>query len=296
MTPASQPLAELVSAVKRRGDRLALDGLDLAIAPGERVALLGPNGAGKTTAIALLLGRLGPDAGAARLFGGDPKQARSRIAVGATPQETDFPATLRVGEIVDFVRAHFPDPERRDVLLARFGLEALARRPAGKLSGGERRRLALALAFAGRPRLVFLDEPTTALDVGGRRQLWAEIRRFAAEGGTLCLTTHYLDEVEALATRVVVLDRGRRIADGTPDEIRRAIGLARVGFAGGPPPAALPGVVRVEPQGARTLVWTREPDALVRALVAASEPFHGLEVSPASLEEAFLVLTGGEAA
>jgi ABC-2 type transport system ATP-binding protein len=296
MTSASEPLAELVAAVKRRGSRLALDGLDLAIAPGERVALLGPNGAGKTTAIALLLGRLRPDGGEARLFGGDPADARSRMAVGATPQETDFPATLRVGEIVDFVRAHFPDPEGRDVLLARFGLEALARRPAGKLSGGERRRLALALAFAGRPRLVFLDEPTTALDVGGRRQLWAEIQRFTAEGGTLCLTTHYLDEVEALATRVVVLDRGRPIADGTPDEIRRAIGLARVGFAGGPDPGALPGVVRVERRGARTLVWTREPDALVRALVAAPEPFHGLEVSPASLEEAFLVLTGGEAA
>ena len=208
--------AALRQVTKRFGDRPALDAVDLEIGVGEVVALLGPNGAGKTTAVAILLGLRRPDEGRAELFGADPARPRSRLRVGVTPQETGFPPTLRVREVVDLVRAHFPGPAPAPELLERFGLAELAPRQTGGLSGGERRRLAVALAFAGRPDAVFLDEPTAGLDVESRRTVWSEIERYAGEGGTVLLTTHYLEEAERLAPRVAVLARGRLVADGAP--------------------------------------------------------------------------------
>jgi ABC-2 type transport system ATP-binding protein len=194
----------------------ALDGLDLAVEEGEILALLGPNGAGKTTAIRVLLGLRRPDAGSARLFGLDPTQADARRRVGCTPQETSFPGTLRVRELVDLVRAHYPAPLPYGELAARFDLDGLGRRQVGGLSGGERRRLACALAFAGDPDLVVLDEPSTGLDVESRRHLWQTIRD---ERRTTLLTTHYLEEAAALATRVAVIHAGRIVATGSVAEI-----------------------------------------------------------------------------
>jgi ABC-2 type transport system ATP-binding protein len=211
--------AALRTVTKRFGDALALDSVDLEIRAGEVLALLGPNGAGKTTALSLLLGLRRPDVGSAVLFGRDPRTAAARISIGVTPQESGFPPTLRVRELVDLVRAHFPAPAPAGELLERFGLGGIARRQAGGLSGGERRRLSVALAFAGRPRALFLDEPTAGLDVESRRAVWEELRSYASVGGTVVLTTHHLEEAEALASRVVVLARGTVVAEGSPAEL-----------------------------------------------------------------------------
>jgi ABC-2 type transport system ATP-binding protein len=191
-------------------------------------AVLGPNGAGKTTALAILLGLRRPDRGRAQLFGDDPRLPSARAAIGVTPQECGFPPTLRVVEILDLVRAHFPCPAARDDLLDRFRLAGVARRQAGGLSGGEQRRLALALAFAGRPRALFLDEPTSGLDVDARRAVWREIELYASGGGTVLVTTHQLDEAEALATRIVLLSGGRVAAQGDVAELVACTGTARL--------------------------------------------------------------------
>ncbi len=220
--------AALRGVSKRFGETAALDGVDLELRTGEVLALLGPNGAGKTTALSILLGLRRPDSGRAELFGEDPRHAAARVAIGVTPQESGFPPTLRVREIVDLVRAHFPNPASAAELLDRFGLAEIGRRQAGGLSAGERRRLSVALAFAGNPRALFLDEPTAGLDVEARRSVWREVQRYAACGQTVLLTTHHLEEAEALASRVVVLARGRIVADGSPAELSgrtRAPGL-----------------------------------------------------------------------
>jgi ABC-2 type transport system ATP-binding protein len=222
-----RPVAELRAVHKRYGKVQALHGLDLQLRPGELVALLGPNGAGKTTAVGILLGQRRPDAGSAWLFGQDPTSPAARRAVGVTPQETGFPDNLTVAEVVDLVRVHYPDPAPTSELLERFGLAEVAGRRAGGLSGGQQRRLAAALAFAGRPRAVVMDEPTTGLDVEARHGLWEVMRAFVAEGGALLLTTHYLEEAQALASRVMMLARGRVIAQGSVDDL-----IARVGLSG----------------------------------------------------------------
>ncbi|MBQ0992940.1 ABC transporter ATP-binding protein, partial [Micromonospora sp. H61] len=213
-------LARAEQASRRYGDVLALDRVDLEVRAGELVGLLGPNGAGKSTLMNLLVGLRRPSSGRVELFGRDPRDPASRRQIGVTPQETGLPGTLRVGEVVDFVSAHYPDPVPRAELLDRFGLADLARRQTGGLSGGQRRRLAVALAFVGRPRLVLLDEPTTGLDVAARHTLWAAIRAFHDDGGTVLLSSHYLEEVEALAHRVVVIGQGRVLADDTVDAVR----------------------------------------------------------------------------
>jgi ABC-2 type transport system ATP-binding protein len=218
--------AALRTVTKRFGAVVALDEVSLEIASGEVVALLGPNGAGKTTALSILLGLRRPDSGRAELFGDDPRRPSVRTAIGVTPQEDGFPPTLRVSEIVDLVRAHFPSPAPRSDLLDRFRLVGLAHRQAGGLSGGERRRLALALAFTGRPRALFLDEPTAGLDVEARRAVWQEIEVYAAEGGTALLTTHHLEEAETLATRIVLLSAGRVAAEGDVAELVASVHAA----------------------------------------------------------------------
>jgi len=211
--------AALRGVTKHFGDTLALDRVDLELRTGELLALLGPNGAGKTTALSILLGLRRPDSGRAELFGEDARRREARGAIGVTPQESGFPQMLRVSEILELVRAHYPSPVPVGELLGRFRLTHLARRQAGGLSGGERRLLSVALAFAGRPRALFLDEPTAGLDVEARRDVWRELRGFTAGGRTVLLTTHSLEEAEALASRVVLLARGRVVAEGSPAEL-----------------------------------------------------------------------------
>lgn len=284
-------LARAVDATRRYGDVVALDRVNLDVHAGELVGLLGPNGAGKSTLVSLLTGVRRPTAGRVELCGGDPRSPATRRFLGVTPQETGLPAALRVGEVVDFVRAHFPDPLGRDEVLARFDLTDLARRQTGGLSGGQKRRVAVALAFVGRPRIVFLDEPTTGLDVAARHALWDGIREFHAGGGTVVLTSHYLEEVEALASRVVVVGGGRVLADDSVAAVRGLVAIRRVSLTAAVPLPDLPGVVGVERDGDRTHLLTPDADRLVRDLVARDVPFRDLEVRPTSLEEAFLTLT-----
>ena len=286
------PVAELEDVHKSFGAQPALVGLDLAVAEGEIVALLGPNGAGKTTAIDILLGLRRPDRGTARLFGADPRQADTRRRVGATPQDTGFPENLTVAELIGFVRRHYPEPRPADALLDDFGLAGLAARRVGVLSGGQRRRVAVALAFAGNPRAVFLDEPTTGLDTAARQALWAIAARYAADGGTLFLTTHYLEEAEALASRVVLIDRGAVVAAGSVPEIKAAVEIRRLSYRG-PDAAGLPGVARREADGDRHTLWCRDADAAARALVERGVGFRDLEIAPVSLEEAVTIRLRG---
>ncbi len=284
-------LARAEKVTKRYGDVTAVDGVSIDVRPGEVVGLLGPNGAGKSTLLELLTGRRRPTSGRVQLCGGDPRDPANRRRLGVTPQETGLPPTLRVGEVVDFVARHFTDPVGRDELLTRFGLHDLARRQAGGLSGGQRRRLAVALAFVGRPQIVLLDDPTTGLDVPARRGLWDAVRAFHAEGGTVLLTSHHLEEIEALATRAVIIGGGRVIADDTVDAIRGGVGRKRVSVTLSGVLPDLPGVLAAETDGARTHLYTADADRMVRDLVAARVPFHDLEVRATSLEEAFLTLT-----
>lgn len=212
-------VASFDDVAKSLGATRALDGFDMRIREGEIHALLGPNGAGKTTAFGLLLGLRHPDSGTVTLLGGNPRNPTTRGGVGATPQEPAFPEKLRVAEVLDFVRAYFPDTWPTAELLDRFGLTDLARRETGGLSGGEKRRLAVAVAFAGKPWLAVLDEPTTGLDVEVRRAVWHAVREYVRAGGTVLLTTHYLEEAEALADRVTLIHRGAAVVTGTVGEV-----------------------------------------------------------------------------
>ncbi|MFI7642062.1 ABC transporter ATP-binding protein [Nonomuraea sp. NPDC049400] len=288
-------LARAIEVTRRYGDVLALDGVSLDIRAGELVGLLGPNGAGKSTLINLFVGLRRPTSGTVELLGGSPQDPAARRGIGVTPQETGLPETLRVGEIVDFVSAHFPKKAEKGELLARFGLGDLVKRQVGGLSGGQKRRLAVALAFAGDPKLVFLDEPTTGLDVEARRSLWDGVRAFHEGGGTVLLTSHYLEEIEALAERVVVVGHGRVLADDTVRAVRDIVGVRRVSLAAADLPE-LPGVIGSEREDGRIHLMTADPDRLVVELVRSGTPFSGLEIRPTTLEEAFLAITSKESA
>ncbi|ASR37646.1 ABC transporter ATP-binding protein [Prauserella marina] len=284
-------LARARDLTRRYNDKTALDGVSLDIPAGQVLGLLGPNGAGKSTLINVMTGLLRPTSGSVELCGGDPRSEATRRVIGVTPQETGLPETWRVAELVDFVSEHFPDPVGRAELLKRFDLTSLADRQAGGLSGGQQRRVAVALAFVGRPRLVFLDEPTTGLDVDARRALWEGIRSFHADGGAVLLTSHYIEEVEELADRVVVVDRGRVIADGGVAEIRGRIQLKRVTLTDAALPA-LNEVASIERDADRTHLLTNDATALVRELVTVGASFTDIEIESASLEDAFLAITG----
>jgi len=212
--------AQFTRVTKNYGMVEALRGLDLTIGPGELVALLGANGAGKTTAVRTLLGLSKPTSGEVRVFGGDPREARSRTRIGALLQVARVPETLRVREHIHLFSSYYPNPRPIDEVIAAAGLEGLEKRKFGQLSGGQQKRLLFALAICGNPDLLVLDEPTTGLDVEARRALWKQIRAFIAGGRSVLLTTHYLAEAEALASRVVVIHKGVVMAEGTPQEIK----------------------------------------------------------------------------
>jgi ABC-2 type transport system ATP-binding protein len=288
-------VARAVGVTRRYGDVTAVHDMNLEIPAGQMIGLLGPNGAGKSTLINMFVGLRRPTEGTVELFGRDPREVKARLRMGVTPQETGLPETALVAEVVDFVASHFPDPLPRRELLRRFDLEDLARRQTGGLSGGQKRRLAVGLAFVGQPELLFLDEPTTGLDVEGRRALWTSIKDFHREGGTVVLTSHYLEEVEQLAERVVVIDDGRCVADDSVESLRQLTGLRRV-CVSAPELPSLPGVVGTERDGDRVRLVTADADQLIRDLVASGVPFSDIEVQAGSLEDAFLALTTGERA
>ncbi|MET0736593.1 MAG: ABC transporter ATP-binding protein [Microbacterium sp.] len=286
-------LAHFDHATRRYGDLVAVDDITLDLDAGVLVGLLGPNGAGKTTLLSLLQGLRRPTSGTVTLFGGDPRDAASRRALGSTPQETALPDSLRVGEVIDYVGGHFADRVPTGALAGEFGLEELLRRQCGSLSGGQKRRLAVAMAFVGKPRLVLLDEPTTGLDVDARRTLWAAIRRQHDAGATVVVTSHYLEEIEALAQRVIVMGAGRVLADDALASVLARVGLSRVRLRTdvGEDVAGLPGVVRHEHEDAFEVLTVDDADEFVRVLVRSGLDFRDLAVRGATLEEAFLSLT-----
>ncbi len=286
-------LATMSAVTHRYGDVVALDGLNLTIRAGEVLAVLGPNGAGKTTAINLLLGSLRAQEGTVEVFGHEPGARAVRMRRGAMLQVSGVPDTLTVAEHLELFSSYYPAPLPVSRLLEMAGLEDLRDRRYGRLSGGQKQRVMFALALAGDPELVFLDEPTTGLDVEARRSLWNEIRELKAAGRTAVLTTHYLEEADALADRIAVIHRGRTVAEGTSAQIKsraadrsvRCITSVDAGEV-----AALPGVARVEMSGQHLEILTSRPEELLRTLLDLDPDLRDLHVSGAGLEDAFLTL------
>ncbi|MCZ4122641.1 ABC transporter ATP-binding protein [Streptomyces sp. H39-S7] len=293
----TEPAVRFSGAVKAFGSVRAVDGIDLEIRRGEAVALLGRNGAGKSTAIGLLLGLDTPDAGEVRLFGGPPERAVRQGRVGAMLQDGRPVPRVTVRELVSFVARTYPAPMPVDEALELAGLTGLARRRIDRISGGQAQRVRFAVALAGNPELLVLDEPTAALDVEARRAFWDSMRAYARRGNTVLFSTHYLEEADENADRIVVVDRGRIAADGSGERIKSAAGgnLVSVDLAGSGSAGLrlLPGVTSVEIRGDRARLRTSDSDATVVAL-AERGAVRGLEVTAASLEDAFLTLTGKE--
>jgi ABC-2 type transport system ATP-binding protein len=287
-------VAQLRDVSKNYGEIKALDHLDFEIRAGELVALLGPNGAGKTTAVKLLLGLAKANTGTVSVFGGNPMLAESRIRTGAMLQVARVPETLRVREHIDLFSSYYPSPLPMPELLALTGLTEVKDRLFGELSGGQRQRVLFALALCGDPDLLFLDEPTVGLDVEARRILWDEIRKLVARGKTVLLTTHYLEEADALADRVVVINRGSVIAEGSPSEIKTKTAGRRIRCT-----TALsldfirriPAVNVVRQDRQAFEIQASEAEPVLRELLANDATVSGIEVTSAGLEEAFLALT-----
>jgi ABC-2 type transport system ATP-binding protein len=323
---ASPAIAALSGVTKRYANGVtALDGLSLSLKAGEIVALLGPNGAGKSTAVRLLLGLSTPNSGSVRIFGADPRHPATRLRTGAMLQVGRAPEMLRVREHLDIFRGYYTHPLPEAELIRLAGLDGLEERMFGELSGGQKQRVLFALALAGDPDLVFLDEPTVGLDIEARRSLWAAIRSLAARGKTVLLTTHYLEEADALAHRIVVINHGRVICEGTPAEVKaQAAGLTSTAPPGSTQDstqgAALSGnasqplaavrIVRVQTSldepalssligvhrvlfdaAGHALLTTASAAATLRELLTLDPAIVDLEVTAPALEDAFLALT-----
>ncbi|HXC75903.1 MAG TPA: ABC transporter ATP-binding protein [Candidatus Acidoferrum sp.] len=286
--------AQLIEATKKYGSIEALRGVSLEIELGDVVAMLGPNGAGKTTSISLLLGLRKPTSGKALLFGLSPYHLDARTRVGVMLQESGIPAMLKVREIVDLFRSYYPKPMSSDRAIAMAGLEEKAGALVKELSGGQRQRLYFALAVCGDPEVLFLDEPTVGMDVEGRRSFIERIAEFANLGRTVVLTTHYLEEADQLAKRVVVIDRGVVIADASPQEIKSRVAGKRVRFkAGNLSERDLEGlpVTTTTITDHSVQLLTNQPESVLRELFRKGIDISDLEVSGADLEDAFISLT-----
>jgi ABC-2 type transport system ATP-binding protein len=279
---------------KAYGTQRALDGVDLSLARGQLLALLGPNGAGKSTVIALLLGLIRADAGTVELFDADPQTLAPRRRIGVMLQNGTLPDTLRVGELLRMTANYYPRPRALAECAELAGIGDVLRRPYGKLSGGQQRRVQFALALCGRPEVLFLDEPTVGMDIAARERLWASIRTLVGEGCAILLTTHYLEEAEALADRVVVLARGRVLADGSVEAMRARSTRTRIRCRSALSAEILrtwPGVQSCECDAGLLTLTVREPEPVVRRLLAEDATLGALEVHRAGLSDAFTELT-----
>ena len=283
---------------KTYGPVVAVDGLDLQVAPGEAVALLGPNGAGKSTTIDIMLGLTAPDAGMVSLFGRSPAEAIAEGFVGAVLQSGGFPGDLTVNEVAGLVASLHRKPIPPAEALERAGVADLGGRRVAKLSGGQVQRVRFALALVPDPDLLVLDEPTAGLDVESRRAFWAAMREQVAAGKTILFATHYLEEADAQAGRIVLVRSGQVVADGPATEIKAMAGgrTVRATLPGADPArlAALPGVASVDTRGEAVLLACTDSDAALRALLAAEPAARDIEVSGAGLEDAFVALTTRE--
>lgn len=292
-----QPVLELRGVSKSYGTVKALTDLNLSIPRGQVLALLGPNGAGKTTAISLMLGLSRPDNGVAEMFGAAPDTISNRLRTGAVMQLSGIPETLTVREHLQGFAACYSRPLPLSRVVAATGLDGLERRQYRQLSGGQRQRLHLALALVGDPEVLFLDEPTTGLDVETRRSLWQLVREFSATGRTVLLTTHYLEEADALADRIVLLNRGRIVADGTPEQIRSVAAGRRIRArttVSAAAAARLDGVLSASRSGDWLELTVQRAEDVTRELLSADSGLADLEIGTLSLDEAFMNLTAGE--
>lgn len=309
---ASAAAAALDRVTRRyRNGVLALDGLSLVLHPGEIVALLGPNGAGKSTAVKLLMGLSAPSSGSVRVFGEDPRQTATRLRTGVMLQVGRAPEMLRVREHVNIFRGYYPHPLPYADLIAAAALEGIEDRKFGELSGGQKQRVLFALALAGDPDLIFLDEPTVGLDIESRRALWKQIRALKARGKTVLLTTHYLEEADALSDRIIVINSGRIICEGTPEQVKSLGAAANPQHPASTGAAAqrniriirctttltaehllaMPSVLRTETLGAQTVITTNSAEATLREMLALDTTLTDLDVRSPALEDAFLALT-----
>lgn len=299
LPPAPAVVARGIS--RSYSGRPAVRPLDLTLRTGETVALLGPNGAGKSTTIGMMLGLVTPDSGTITVAGRAPRRAVAEGSIAAMLQDTGFMPGTRVGELVRLGERCYPDPLPAEKALALAGLSDVVAQRVDRLSGGQSQRLRFALAIVANPAILILDEPTRALDVQGRAEFWESMRRFASTGRTVLFATHYLDEVEENANRVVMMAAGRIVADGTPSEIRGRAGAGSIQLTLDEDPIGsdatdaalreLPGVDRVSRIGVRVTLTSSDPDATVRSLSNASFPWHGIQVAPPSMDDTFLRLT-----
>ena len=294
-----RPVAKLHSVTKRYGPVTALDNFSMTLHAGEVVALLGPNGAGKTTAVRLLLGLIGADAGSVRVLGRDPRDADARTRIGAMLQVSRVPEMMRVREHIDLFRSYYPRPLSTDEVIRTARLESVANQMFGKLSGGQKQRTLFGLALCGNPDLIFLDEPTVGMDIESRRALWDQVRALSAAGKTVLLTTHYLEEADLLASRIVVINKGKLLCEGTSAEIKQRVSGRRIrcitkldsGFL-----QSLPSVSEVQQDREAVVILAEHPERVVREMLLRDESLHGLEISAAALEDAFLALTSDASA
>jgi ABC-2 type transport system ATP-binding protein len=290
----------LAGLTKSFGKVHAVRGVDIDIAPGETVALLGPNGAGKSTTIDMMLGLLPPDSGTVTIFGRSAREAVAAGTVGAMLQSGGLIAFLTVRELVTMMASLYPNPLPVEEALAVTGISEIASQRTGKLSGGQTQRVRSALALVANPELLVLDEPTVAMDVEGRHQFWTFMREIASSGKTVVFATHYLEEADSFADRIILMARGRVVADGPTTEIKATVGLktirATLPAADLAALRALPGVNSVEGRGESVVLTCSDSDRAVRALLSAHPDARDLEISGAGLEEAFLSLTasGGD--
>jgi ABC-2 type transport system ATP-binding protein len=312
-TPVQSAVASLCDVTKRYSNGVtALDHLSLELERGEIVVLLGPNGAGKSTAVKLMMGLISPNGGHARIFGADPRIAANRQRTGVMLQVGRAPEMLRVREHIEIMCGYYPHPLAFAEIVHAAGLGGIESRMFGQLSGGQKQRVLFALSIAGDPDLIFLDEPTAGLDVEARRGMWAQIRSLRRNGKTVLLTTHYLEEADALADRVIVINKGRVVCEGTPNEVK-AMGHGTTAAEGGKRTSTsgmkllnfetnltrarlltLTGVTRVEGETGLVTVTSSTPELTLRELLALDPELSGLEIRMPALEDAFLALTAND--
>lgn len=295
-TQTSNPVVRLNGLTKDFGSLRAVDHLTLTIRRGETVALLGPNGAGKTTTISMLLGLLAPDSGAATVLGMPPAEAIQCARIGAMLQEGSLMPGVRVGELLDYTLGLCPAPMPRKRLIETAQLAGLEKRSVDRLSGGQTQRVRFALAIASNPDVLVLDEPTAAMDVEARHEFWASMHEYASTGRTVLFATHYLEEAEAFASRVVIIAAGRIVADGTVAELKKHGDVQTVQFTSADTDIgglnALANVCQVVTYRERVTLKTTDADATVRDLVTGGIGWKDLEVHNASLEDVFVALVG----
>ena len=295
MKEEKQIVASLSGVTKKYGKVTALNNVNMNVRAGELLAVLGPNGAGKTTAVRLMLGLSRPLAGQVAVFGRDPRTASARARIGAMLQVAKVPETLKVKEHINLFRSYYANPLSLRATLEAAGLEGMEDRLFGALSGGQKQRVLFALAICGNPDLLFLDEPTVGLDITTRHLIWQQIRRLIQQGRTVVLTTHYLEEVDALADRVIVLNHGVIVAEGTSAEIKSRTAQRKIRCATSLRQNEIeniPEVSSVLPQESRMEILTSQVEPVLRELFLRDPGLTGLEVSNSTLEDAFLKIVG----